>query len=141
MSIIAFKAKDGTVNMSVSGDVTREAKEIANGKLVTISVRYGSKKYMDCKAWADSKVADIMRRLEHGDVVEVKGVLETREKDGKTYNSVLSDYIGVMTEDGPVVQMPEELEAAPAPAGEQTTAQKPEEPFKELEDDDEDLPF
>lgn len=148
MSVFGFKEKDGTINMCVAGDVTQEAKSIGNGKLVSISVRYGTKKYMDCKAWSDSKVADIMGRLERGDVVEVKGVYESREgKDGKTYTSILADYIGVMTEDGPCVVPEADTEGQKkdqtTPTEKAEGIKKEWDEWKECTqgDEDDDLPF
>ena len=101
MSLFQSKEKDGTVNILVNGYLTKDPYVVErDGKplIVTFSVCYGKKKYMDCKVWAgNEKLFDLVRCLEHYDVVSASGVYGTRVgKDGKEYGQIEVDYISVL---------------------------------------------
>ena len=141
MSIFSFREKDGTVNVRVSGYLTRDPKVYET--VVLFSVCYANrpeKKYMDCKAWAKDMPGRVAACLERHDCVSVDGVYETYEgKDGQTREQIVVDAIH------PVVA-PQEAPAAPAaPRQAQAATAKPETgsgAFADLDDDDSgELPF
>lgn len=88
MSIVAYKEKDGTINLQLTGTVSRdpEYKETKSGKTkVRFSIAYGKKKYMNCEVWEDRAASDIAARLEKGDTILVAGTHSSWERDGKQY--------------------------------------------------------
>lgn len=95
MSIIYSRTQDGTINVILSGKVTRDAeiKQTGNVSRVKFSVCYGKKQYMDCEAFADSDVGAIAGCLEKGDTVGVMGVYRKWEYNEKQYSCVTSDMI------------------------------------------------
>lgn len=133
MSIIYSKEQDGTLNVLVSGKVTRDAEVKQNnyGSKIRFTIAYGKKKYMDVEAWADNGVGALASRLEQGDIVSAAGTMRSWEYNGKTYTSVDADMIIT-------------LNAAEADAV-QTSAPEPSSAtFEELDDDNGenwDLPF
>ena len=101
MSLFQCKEKDGTINMTVCGYVTKDPKIFEkDGKpvIASFSVCYGKKKYMDCKAWSGNEsVFALAGCLEHHDVVSVSGVYTTHTgKDGKEYGQIDADFISVL---------------------------------------------
>lgn len=132
MSIVYSKEQDGTLNVFVSGRVSREPerKELSKGSKIKFSVSYGSKKYIDCEAWCDNDVGTVAGCLEKGDVVGVSGTHRSWEYNDKTYSSVTADAIFVMsvpTAEAPM--MPDAQDQAAAGA------------WEELADSDDGLPF
>lgn len=77
--------------------------------------------FANCKAWRD--LAGYASRIKKGDSVCVVGKLESREYNGKTYSSVVADWLNI-TEPGTA-------QAAPAISS----------GFEELPDGDGELPF
>ena len=91
--------------------------------IVTGKLADGKSEFANCKAWRDLAVT--ASRIKKGDSVCVVGRLESREYNGKTYTSVVADWLGV-------------VEAGLA----QPTAIAPKQSsFQELPDDESDLPF
>ena len=139
MAILCFKEKDGTVNMLVTGKVTREPelKEGNRGNKIKFSVAYGKKKYMNIETWEDSDAAAVAQCLEKGDTVSVSGYWSQWEHNEKTYSSLTADYIGIM--------MPPHDVAVPVSAPKAENSQYAAGHFADLPnddtDDETDLPF
>lgn len=92
MSIIAYKEQDGTINLHVSGYLTRNPKVLE--KVVLFSVCYRKDKYMECKAWRDSIAGQNAACLETHDNVTVDGIFETfTKKDGTTAQQLSADCV------------------------------------------------
>ena len=127
MSIFCFKEKeDGTLNIRVSGYLTKEPK--VTEKVVLFSVCYGKKKYMDCKAWANDTPGQIAACLEAHDCVAIDGTYEVYTKsDGTKREQIVVDGIFPMI----------------APTQSEDAIEKPQQKptFQELNDDDGELPF
>lgn len=136
MSVIAFKDKDGNVNMHLAGRVTKEpkSKENSRGGKCIFSMSYGKKKYMQIEVWSDNEyVYDTACRLDKGDVISVDGAYSTWTFNDKQYESVTADYI-----DAPKVPLVPVRggSAAPASTANPVTSQD----FEELDGEDA-LPF
>ena len=132
MSILYSKEQDGTLNVLVSGKLTRdpELKSTQKGDKVKFSIAYGKKKYMDCEAWSDSDVGQLAGCLEKGDTIAATGSHRSWEYNEKTYHSVDVDAIFTMN-------MPSAPTASENSAPKQAEAQ-----FEELPDEDDGtLPF
>lgn len=97
MSIIAFKEKDGTINMTITGNVSRdpELKDGDHGGKVRFSVAYGKKKFQNVEVFADSTAGHLSSWLEKGDRVSVSGTWEAWEYNGKKYDVLRADFIQV----------------------------------------------
>ena len=134
MSIFCFKEKDdGTLNIRVSGYLTKEPK--VTEKVVLFSVCYGKKKYMDCKAWAKDTPGQIAACLEAHDCVAVDGVYEVYKKsDGTQREQIVVDGIFPMVVPYAASEMQQEETA------EQTPTQ-PQSAWTELADTSDELPF
>ena len=120
-----------------SGSVSRdpEMKTTKTGKFVTeFSVIAGKKpdgttRFVNCKAWND--LAQAAATLRKGESVMVAGRLDSREYNGKTYNDLVCDWVGLSLGGGTATA------TAPAP-----TAATSAPTFTELSDDDtSELPF
>ncbi len=132
MSIFYCKEQDGTMNVRVSGYVTKDPK--VTEKVVLFSVCYGKQKYMDCKAWANETAGQIAACLERHDAVAVDGVYEQFEgRDGQIRKQLSVDGIFPMV-------VPS---AAPEPAQPERSAPQTQQSstWEELSDDDGSLPF
>lgn len=146
MAIFGFKDKDGIINMCVSGKVTQEPKikTGSSGKQkVSISVAYHNKTYINVEAFADNKVGALMACLEKGDVIEAKGVHQSWEYNGKTYEVLQADFLAVMMEPPAEAQaaaeMPERrTETASAPRAAEAPVDVEYSPYEEV---DAELPF
>ena len=97
MSILYSKEADDTMNVAVSGKVTREPelRESTKGNKVRFSIAYGKSKYMECEVWADSPIASVAGGLERGDIVMVAGTHRKWDYNGKTNQCVTADAIFV----------------------------------------------
>lgn len=141
MSLFQCKEKDGTLNVTVNGYVTKDPRIFEkDGKpvIASFSVCYGKKKYMDCKAWSgNEELFALAGCLEHHDVVSVSGVYTTHTgKDGKEYGQIDADFISVL-------QQPQESAAQFAPSDGAKSGGTPE-GFTEIGEESEDdgqLPF
>ena len=134
MSLFQTKERDGTVNIRVCGYVTKDPYIPTSGKMVLFSVCYGKEKFMDCKAWASSKVGQLAACLERHDEVAVDGVWEQyTDKDGKERSQVRVDHIAVQME-APKADEQQELRQSSAESGGFTE-------LNEAEEDDGTLPF
>ena len=137
MSIIAFKEKDGTINMTITGNVSSdpELKDGDRGGKVRFSVAYGKKKFQSVEAFADSAAGRLAGCLEKGDRVSVSGTWESWEYNDKKYDILRADFIQVQ-QDAPA----EEENGADA-----RKTPKNDEPKQNVMDEysevDEDLPF
>lgn len=132
MSILYSKEQDGTLNVAISGYVTKDAKVF--DKVVLFSVCYNgkAKKYMDCKAWSDRTAGKIASCLEKHDEVMVFGIHERYTgKDGQARDQIIVD--GII----PMVEPP----AATAPVMAQAQGAQSAEAFSLIEEDDAELPF
>lgn len=133
MSIFYSKEQDGTLNVRVSGYLTKEPK--VTEKVVLFSVCYGKKKYMDCKAWSKDTPGQIAACLEAHDCVAVDGTYEVYTKsDGTERKQIVVDGIFPM-----VVPY-----AASEMSGNETSEQTKEQPqsaWTELNDQDGEIPF
>lgn len=125
--ILYSKEQDGTMNVHVTGYLTKDPK--ITEKVVLFSVCYGKKKYMDCKAWKNEKQGEIASLLERHDVVSVDGTMDSyTDRDGKERSQLSVDGIFVMQIAAPV------SDASGLPPSSST--------FEELAGEDEsDLPF
>ena len=134
MSLFQTKERDGTVNIRVCGYVTKDPYIPASGKMVLFSVCYGKEKFMDCKAWASSKVGQLAACLERHDEVAVDGVWEQyTDKDGKERSQVRVDHIAVQME-APKADEQQEIRQSGAESGGFTE-------LNEAEEDEGTLPF
>lgn len=135
MAIIYSKEQDGTMNVLISGRVSREPQAVSNdrGGKVKFSVNYGKSKYMDCEVWSDREdVYDVACRLEKGDSLAVMGQHRAWVYNDKNYQAVTADAIFTLNVPlVPVANAPASANA-PAPSGNS---------FYEELDDDEELPF
>lgn len=96
MSIFQSREKDGTINVRVTGYLTKDPK--VTDKVVLFSVCYGKKKYIDCKCWAGDVAGQIAACLEHHDSVGVDGVYESYEgRDGQVRPQIAVDGVFPMT--------------------------------------------
>lgn len=131
MSIIYSKEQDGTLNVLVSGKLTRdpEIKHLPKGDKIRFSIAYGAKKYMDCEVWADNAVGQLAGCLEKGDTIAATGSHRSWEYNGKTYHSIDVDAIFTMN-------MPP---ISTSGSSEHTAEATPQ--FEELSEEDESLPF
>ena len=92
MSIFHSRVKDGTLNVRVTGYLTKDPK--VTDKVVLFSVCYGKKKYMDCKAWTSDTPGQIAACMEHHDFVSVDGVFQPYTgSDGQTRDQITVDGI------------------------------------------------
>lgn len=133
MSIFYSKEQDGTLNVRVSGYLTKEPK--VTEKVVLFSVCYGKKKYMDCKAWAKDTPGQIAACLEAHDCVAVDGTYEVYTKsDGTERKQIVVDGIFPMVVPYAASEMPGNE------TSEQTNAQQ-QSAWTELDDQDGELPF
>ncbi len=154
--VLAFKEKDGTVNMLVSGKVTQEPQLTAKENKVRFSVAYGKSKYMNCEARNDADAGYVAGCLEKGDHVTVLGVWEQWEYNDKTYETLRADFVipqGAMLPGGqddsryvgdasiPAYIAPKSNGAAPTNT--QTSVNSASRCLAEIEDDEDDgdLPF
>lgn len=88
--------------------------------------------YLNCQAWRSD--AEFARALKKGDKVKVEGEINKHEYNGKTYTSLVCDFISVQGRTP--VESPNSMpESSPAPAGIDTSD------FEEVSDDDSGLPF
>lgn len=133
MSILCFKEKDGTVNVLLSGKVSREPeiKSSQKGDKVRFSLAYGKSKFMNVEAWADSDMGRVAGVLEKGDSVCVMGEHRAWTHEDKQYQCVTADMI--LT--GAVI--PSAPASAPAPSADPTSQTK----MTEITEDDAQLPF
>lgn len=139
MSIFLFKEKqDGTINAQLCGKVTRGPELSKSGKTVKFSVAYGEKKYMQCLAFADSDLGRKAGSLEVKDRVCVMGTMTSNEYDGKTYYSVMIDWLSV---EGEGIAQPTFNQAATAMASGGNAKAEENGGFAEQNDDDGELPF
>lgn len=130
MSIFYSKEQDGTLNVRVSGYLTKEPK--VTEKVVLFSVCYGKKKYMDCKAWAKDMPGQIAACLEAHDCVAVDGTYEVYTKsDGTERKQIVVDGIFPM-----VVPY-----AAPTQNDDAAEQPQTKSVFTEIDDSGGDLPF
>lgn len=133
MSIFYSKEHDGTLNVRVSGYLTKEPK--FTEKVVLFSVCYGKKKYMDCKAWAKDTPGQIAACLEAHDCVAVDGTYEVYTKsDGTERKQIVVDGIF------PMVVPYAASDMSGNETSEQTKAQ-PQSAWTELDDKDGEIPF
>lgn len=133
MSIFYSKEQDGTLNVRVSGYLTKEPK--VTEKVVLFSVCYGRKKYMDCKAWANETAGQVAACLEYHDAVSVDGVYETYEgRDGEERKQLAVDAVFPMT----VPTMADSHTERPAV---EAKAEPVSSKWEDLSDDDGGLPF
>lgn len=95
MSIFYSKEQDGTMNVRVTGYLTKDPKVLP--KVVLFSVCYGKGKFMDCRAWANDTIGQIASCMEKHDALSVEGVYEQYEKDGETKKQLAVDGIYPMT--------------------------------------------
>ena len=94
MSIIYSKEQDGTLNVAVSGYATGDAKVYEKVVLFSVCYNRKAKKYMNCKAWADSVAGQIASCLEKHDELTVFGVYEKyTDKNGQERDQILVDAI------------------------------------------------
>lgn len=108
MSLFQSKEKDGTVNLRVCGYITKDPYIPDSKKVVLFSVCYGKDKYMECKAWASSKVGQLAACMEKHDEVAVDGVWEQYDgKDGKKHDQIRVDHIAVQM-DAPRAEAPKQ---------------------------------
>lgn len=131
MSIFYSKEQDGTLNVHVSGYLTKDPK--VTEKVVLFSVCYGKKKYMDCRCWANDTVGQIASCLEQHDSVSVDGIFESYTgRDGKTHNQLSVDAV-----------IPIVIPSAPRIDTDAQQESIPREPVKlaEITEQDEELPF
>ena len=141
MSIFSTKTEDGTLNVLIFGKVTRdpERKETQRGSKWRWSVNYAKSKYMDCEAWSDSPAGEIAGMLEHGDLVSVAGTHRSHEYNGKTYQNIEVDFVGVS------IGMAQALNTALGTGGENAApagdAPKLAVKMEEITEDDGQLPF
>lgn len=133
MSIFAYKDQDGTINVTVCGNLVRDAeiKSGNNGSRVKFTVCYAKKKYMDCEAWADNDVGAVAALLEKNDVVSVSGTHRSWEYNGKEYSTLSADMISTLA-------VPQAFE--PGPPVDQSNSESSS-PFSEIADTDGELPF
>lgn len=133
MSILYSKEQDGTLNVLLTGKVTRdpEIRETAKGNKIRFSVAYGKSKFMNVEAWADSGAGNVAGCLEKGDAVLVTGSHRSHEYNGKTYTNVEADFITTPPGIAPTAAMTE-------PSVAQTQAPKLGDEWEEVEDE---LPF
>lgn len=114
-----------------SGSLSRDPvmKTTKTGKLVTeFSLIAGKKpdgttRFVNCKAWGD--LAQATAKLHQHDTVMVSGRLDSREYNGKTYNDLVCDWVGLSLGGGTATA------TAPAPAAANSAPT-----FTELSDDD-----
>lgn len=132
MAIIYSKEQDGTLNVLLSGKVTREPdlRENAKGNRIKFAISYGKSKFMDVETREDGDVGETASRLEKGDVITVIGTHRSWEYNGKNYQSVSADMIITST-----------LPLVPASPLVGAVNMAPQEPVMEELDDDETLPF
>lgn len=131
MSIFYSKEKDGTLNVHVSGYVTKDPK--VTDKVVLFSVCYGKQKYMDCKAWGNETAGKIAACLERHDAVSVDGVYEEFEgRDGQLRKQISVDGIFPMIVPAAAPERDQPKDAA------QTQQSST---LEDLSDSDPDLPF
>lgn len=138
MALFAFKEKDGTINMLLTGTVMREPELTKKGDTVKLSVAYGKKKYQNVQTWANSHAGRLAGCLEQGDHILAAGTWEQWEYDGKQYDTLRADFLEVQ-QDAPM-----EATMDDSRPNERTTAtaQKAEDnPYSELEDAEPELPF
>lgn len=136
MAIIYSKEKDGTLNVLVSGRVSREplVRENERGGKVKFSVNYGKSKFMECEVWSDRHDAyGIAGRLEKGDEIAVMGTHSSWMYNDKQYECVTADML--ITSTVPLVPV-RDSGAVPTSTANPVTAQD----FEELEEEDS-LPF
>ena len=96
MSIFFSKERDGTLNVRVTGYVTKAPK--VTEKIILFSVCYGRKKYIDCKAWKRHLPGELASLLERHDYVSVEGVFETYTgSDGTARDQIVVDGIFPMS--------------------------------------------
>lgn len=88
--------------------------------------------YLNCQAWRSD--AEFTRVLKKGDKVKVEGEINKREYNGKTYTTLVCDFISVQGET-PVQSMNTEPASSPMSAGIDTSE------FEEVSGDDTGLPF
>lgn len=95
MAILYSKEQDGTMNVLISGKVSRdpELKHSDRGDRVRFTVAYGKSKFMDCEAWADNPAGAVASCLEKGDPVAVIGTHRSWEYNDKTYSAVTADMV------------------------------------------------
>lgn len=131
MSILAYREKDGTVNIICAGKAVRDAevKQTNNGTRVRFSVNYGKSKFMDCEAWADNDVGSIASLIEKGDYIAVMGTHRSWEYNGKQYESVTADMIFTLNAPPAVQTSPQE------------EVPQPSQKWEELRNDNDELPF
>ena len=130
MSIFHSKEKDGTLNVRVTGYLTKDPK--VTDKVVLFSVCYGKKKYMDCKAWTSDTPGEIAACLEHHDYVSVDGIYQPYTgNDGQTRDQITVD--GVFPMVPPAANVPEQEEPDSPPQSVQT--------WSEISGMDGELPF
>ena len=135
MSLFQTKEKDGTINIIVNGYLTKDPRVFEKDgapSIVSFSVCYGKKKYMDCKVWAGNKeLFALACCLEQHDVVSVSGEYGTHTgKDGKEYSQVSVDFITVLQQ-APQADMPDRPSYGAVDCG-----------FQEIEEEDSgELPF
>ena len=101
MSLFQSKEKDGTINLAVSGYLTKEPKTFEKDGRITMalfSVCYGKSKYMDIKVPGfREELLNLALCLEAKDNVEVKGVFESYTgKDGTQHSQIFADWIAVL---------------------------------------------
>lgn len=123
------KEQDGTMNVCVSGYLTRDA--FVNDKVILFSVCYGKQKYMDVKVWRNTdELAALAACLEKHDTVLVCGTYETyTSKDGEKKDQINADFLMPLTMPATAPNVPDEQEQAAAGT------------WEELSENDEGLPF
>lgn len=135
------KLQDGS--FIVAGFVARDAemKQTQNGKTFTtwgikvgekpptVEGEHGEAIWTNCKAWHD--LARYAGNIKRGDSVLAIGKIEKSEYQGKTYKTLVCEFINIMGK-APAV--------APAPSQAQSQENKIPEGFEELCESDE-MPF
>lgn len=123
------KEQDGTMNVMVSGYLPKDA--FTNDKVILFSVCYGKQKYMDVKVWRNSDdLATLAACLEKHDTVFVCGTHDAyTNKNGERKTQLTADFLMPMT-------MP-----AAAPSEPDAQNQAAAGTWKELDDNDGELPF
>lgn len=136
MAIIAFKEKDGTVNMAVAGNVSRDPvlQTTDKGSKVKFSVGYGKGKFQNVEAKADTPQGRLAGCLEKGDRVLVFGKWETWTYQDKSYDTLYADFISAQ-------QDASFSEAVNTPAEPKAAQSAENSPYSDLQDTDEELPF